>query len=182
MRVIRFHARSLVGAIAALGIAAALAGPALAGGGGGPPARTGAIHDDCEGVSLQESGGKLELRANCRTSDENEDKAQTSIDLSDIKAVPNHRVGILPNSERINPFPGLGWRESGWSRFYDACHSTELQKRSGGVWGIKTRCRIQICAADWGGRMTNCSDSETWGYFDLHSKYWVNSAGKLAIR
>ena len=180
----RFDLGSPVGAIAALGLAAVLAGPALAGGDSGPPARTGEIHDDCDWAALHKQGGRMELLADCRTGDDSEDTARTGIDLRDITAPGDWTVIILPDGRLWNLHPGLKWRESGWRAFYKVCTNTELRLQSGS-WEIKTMCRTRTCTADWSGSeatWTDCDDAKSPGQFNLSTKYEVNSAGKLAIK
>ena len=57
-----FGVRGLAVAVAALSMAAVLAGPALAGGDDGPPARTGIIHDDCDRFGTEEDGDSFLLK------------------------------------------------------------------------------------------------------------------------
>ena len=180
----RFRETRLAVAAALLGLAAVSAGPALAGGGGGPPARTGEIHEDCDWAALHKQGGRMELLADCRTSDDSEDTARTGIDLRDITAPDDWKVIIRPDGRLWNLHPGLKWRESGWRAFYEVCTNTELHLHSSS-WEIKTLCRTQTCTADWSGPETttsDCADAKSPGQFDLNSKYGVNSAGKLEIK
>lgn len=75
MRERQILGKSLALAVA-LCLAVVLAAPVLAGG-GGPPARTGNLHDDCSNFSL--SSNKKQLSADCRTSDDNTDTTSRTI-------------------------------------------------------------------------------------------------------
>ncbi len=154
MRVMRFNARSLVGAIAALGIAAMLAGPAVAG--GGSSGRTGHINKDCSGFSLQTDGDKCLFKASCRTNDDNEDKKATSIDIA----------------ANIGNYGGnLTWN---YSRFHKSCGQISLDDLS-----VKAYCPYSVCPRNTGGE---CQTRWKWSWFNLTTKYKVNSSGDLALK
>ncbi len=80
MRMRRPDIRSLIGTVAVLGIAAMLAGPASAQ--QTVEARTGKIHEDCSGFGVSEVDRVVKMNAQCRTSDDNNDRAKTSISLT----------------------------------------------------------------------------------------------------
>ena len=157
----RFGIRSLLGAVAALGVAAALAGPASAGGDSGPPARTGYIHEDCDRFGKNQSGDRFELQAYCRTSDSNTDKAQTSIDLA----------ANIGNDD--------GYLTWGQSLFHKSCRSFGVTAHDSGV-ELKARCDYRACVGD--GHRVRCSDRDRKATLELGSYYKVNSAGNLAVR
>ncbi len=153
MRVMRFNERSLFGAIAALGVAAMLAGPALAGG-SGPDPRTGNIHDDCNQFSLQEDGDKLLLKAKCRTSDSNTDKKETSIDLA----------ASIGNDNGY-----LKWNQS---LFHKSCDTLSLSPHTQGVL-LWASCTYLLQQYHKQKRRTK---------MELGDRYRTDSSGDLAIR
>ena len=118
----RSDIQRLIGAVAALGIAAALAGPASAQE-TAVAARSGDIHVDCNGFSFEASDDTAVLKAKCRVSDRNYDKEQTSIDLA-----PN--IG----SDNGN----LTW---GGSHFQRRCNSIGVESDYSSV-TLKASCTV----------------------------------------
>ena len=112
----RSNPGNLFGTVAALGIAAMLAGPTSAQDPDGTPdPRTGNLHEDCKDFNLRQTSLKVELEAWCRTSDDNEDTKHSNVDLSDY-------IG--------NDNGALSW---GGSDFHEDCTNPRLTVHSGGV-------------------------------------------------
>ncbi len=162
MRTRRIGIRSLAVAVAALGVAAVLAGPALAGG-GGPSARTGKIHQDCDQFSTQASGDKLLLKANCRTSDDNENKKQTSVNLA----------ANIGNADGY-----LTWNGNS---FHKSCNKIAAEKHNDGV-KLKASCSYQYCRKPNQFQDFGCQTKRRDTSLELNSYYEVNSSGDLTVK
>ena len=151
----RFDMRSLIGAVAVLGIAAMLAGPAPAQ--QTVEARTGNIRKDCDRFTTAKKTDGLYLEAYCRVSDDNDDKAKTSINLSDD-------IGFDKDN-------GL---QLGGSDFDSSCPSPSLHVWTNGV-SLFATCEI--------GTDPDTGTVRTDDYlFKLHEHYKVNDEGKLEVK
>ena len=155
----RFDIRSLIGTAAVLGIAAMAAGPASAQ--QDVDARTGEIHQDCDRFSynLPTDRSKFQLLAYCRTSDDNSDREQTSIDLG---------ANIGNSSGR------LVW---GGNSFQESCTSFEVEQHTGGV-KLTTDCpgrRIYV------GTVKETVERVT-SSLELATYYKVNAEGEFEVK
>ncbi len=152
--------------IAALSIAAALAGPA-AGQDSPVEARTGEIHQDCERFSSVWGSSKFELRAWCRISDGNTERKQTSVDLaSDIGKGGDGR---------------LQW---GGRDFHRDCRDVEFLSHVNGL-KMTAEC-IAGVRCSFRDEFTGECMRETYvmkvSSLELAPHYRVNSAGELEVR
>ena len=151
----RFDMRSLIGAVAALGIAAMLAGPASAQ--QTAEARTGNIRKDCDRFTTQEKTEGVYLEAYCRVGDDSDDRAKTSINLSDD-------IGFDQDT-------GLHWDGSD---FQSSCPSIGLQ-----VWlyGVSLTAECETGTDSETGTVRTA-------YFKLAlaDHYRVNDEGKLEVK
>jgi len=145
----------LIGSIAALGIAAMLAGPAPAQ--QTVEARTGNIRKDCDRFTTQKKTDGLYLEAYCRVSDDSNDKAKTSINLSDD-------IGFDKDN-------GLKW---GGSDFDSSCPSPSLHVWTNGV-SLFATCEIGTDPETGTVRKDDY-------LFKLHERYQVNDEGKLEVK
>ena len=156
----RFDIRSLIGTAAVLGIAAMPAGPALAQ--QTVEARTGEIHQDCERFdwNLPADRSKFELRAYCRTSDDNSDREQTRVDLG------------------TNIGNNLGRLEWGGNSFQKSCvGSFEVLQHTDGV-------RLTAdCPGEWiyvgSAKQTRRRVTSS---LELATYYRVNAEGELEVK
>ncbi len=164
MHVRRIDVRSLAAAVAALGIVAALAGPALAGGDSGPPARTGKIHDDCELFSLTVTTSSVTMKAACRVSDENTSMKWSTVNLSNNIKVDTKETGHLR------------W---GGSNFQDHCSGIAVEQQDSGV-KLKATCNY-YCNFDRG-RYFGCPSGSTNTSLQLADYYEASSSGTLAVK
>lgn len=155
----RLRIRSLIGTVAALGIAAMSAGPASAQ--QEVDARTGEIHQDCDrfDYNLPTDLSKFELRAYCRTSDDNSDRERTRIDLG----------ANIGNSEGR-----LAW---GGNSFQESCTTFDVEQHTGGV-TLTTDCpgrRIHV------GTPKETVERVT-SSLELATYYKVNTDGEFEVK
>ena len=155
MRKRRFDIRSLIGTVAVLGLAAILADPAPAQ--QTVEARTGHIRKDCTGFTTQKKTDGLYFEANCRVSDDNNDKAKTSINLSDD-------IGFDKDK-------GLHWDGSD---FESSCPSLSLHVWTNGVQLFAT-CVIGTDPDTGAVREDDYA-------FGLEDRYKVNDQGKFEVK
>ena len=159
----RISGRATISAAAALAVAAVLAGPVLAGGDSGPSARTGNIHQDCDQFSTQSSGDSFLLKANCRTSDDNENKKATSINLAT-------NIG--------NANGNLTWNGNS---FHKSCNKIAAEQHNDGV-KLKARCSYEYCRPPNQFQDFGCQTKWRNTSLELSSYYEVNSSGDLAVK
>lgn len=158
----RFNLRHLIGAVAALGVAVLLAGPANAQTEGptAVAARTGIIHQDCDRLSLRDTGELFEFRAWCRISDRNYEKRHTFTDLA---------------AEIGNEDGNLTWGQSG---FHRSCEGIRLDAEHDKVMLMAAcnRCRTYESEGD----CTAYEQRET--SLDLNDYYLVDGDGQLRVK
>ncbi len=111
--------RVLIGAVTALGIATVLAGPASAQQTVEP--RTGKLHEDCDRFSVDVTSEHADMTAWCRVSDDNDDREQTSTNLSD-------EVGY--EEDPATETARLYWGGSG---FHSVCSEVGLHVWTNGI-------------------------------------------------
>ena len=160
MRTRRSSIQNLIGAVAALGVAAVLAGPASA-----QQARTGNIHEDCYLFSLQVSTTKVTMKAACRVSDNNNKMKWSTINLSeDI------------HSDEAN-YGHLRWDGSD---FQDDCTNISIEKHNDGVL-LKATCDYAYCRRTRS-QIGPCYSGTTNSTLELKSYYKASSDGTLAVK
>ena len=163
------NTRSLFGAVLVFGVALALAGPANAQTDNTtddskvqPQARTGKLHDDCNNFSTQESSDGFEMQADCRISDDNDNRTLSSVDLADD-------IGVDGNARLI-------W---GNKNFHELCEAIDVSLDYGGRVRLKAKCYTG-CLEDSQGNRT-CMGSGTTSQMDLSSRYRVTKFGAIEV-
>lgn len=157
------NTRSLFGVVAVFGVALALAGPANAQ--TDDPkveARTGKLHDDCNNFSTQESSDGFDLQADCRISDDNDNRTQSSVDLADD-------IGVDGNARLV-------WDSR---NFHELCEAIDVSLDFGGRVRLKAKCYTGCLEDSQGNR--SCVGSGTTSHMDLSSRYRVTDSGAIEV-
>ena len=156
MRARRFNTLHSLVVTAALGAVAALSGPSSAQ--HDVEARTGAIHDDCDRFTVTKSAGAACRAAYCRTSDDNDNRDQTTIGLhDDIATTTDGR---------------LTWYDAGG--FHDHCDYLRVEQHGRGV-TLKASCRNYL-------EQEGAKGSKRATTLELADHYQVNTSGKLEVK
>jgi len=157
--------RSLIGAVLVFGVALALAGPANAqttDPDNTVQPRTGKLHDDCNNFSTQEVSDGFDLQADCRTSDDNDNRSRSSVDLADD-------IGVDENARLI-------W---GSSDFHELCEAIDVSLDHGGKVRLKAKCYTGCLEDSQGNR--SCMGPGTTSQMDLSARYRVSDSGAIEV-
>ncbi len=161
----QFDIKGLIGVVVVLGVSAMLAGPASAQT-SSVQARTGNLHEDCNQFVLNVGTSKVDLKANCRTSDDNDNRKGTRINLS---------------SNIENNFGRLSWDGSD---FQKSCSLIKVARHSNGV-KLTATCKTgerELVPAEYPNRGVTSVDVTNKASLELNTYYRVNSSGALEVR
>ena len=147
------------------GVALALAGPANAqttDPDNTVQARTGKLHDDCNNFSTQETSDGFEMQADCRISDDNDNRTLSSVDLADD-------IGVDGNERLV-------WDSRD---FHELCEAIDVSLDYGGRVRLKAKCYSGCLEDSQGNR--SCDGSGTTSDMDLSSRYRVTEFGAIEV-
>ena len=131
--------------------------------------RTGKLNQDCNEFSGSASGDKYELKAQCRTDDDTNNRAESSVDLAE-------NIGL----------DGWGYLEWGGSLFHKDCKAYDAQeskisvKRGMAGVELEARCKIRLCSGS--GASRDCSVHTPNSDLSLQDYYEVDSSGNRVVK